>query len=695
MNQLFYSATDLGTYPIVFLVPSISKDAIQKEYLTQFGIPTDDVIVLGLHHSKEKKKTPAAEMKEFVKDELVPVLEEIKPQYLVVADSEYFKILTKLPSAEPNLGYVKDSVYGPWKVIYVPNYKSIFYDPEAIRSKIAQGITALLNDITGGYKDPGKEIIKFAAYPKTLEDISKWLDKLIEMDCDLASDIEAFSLKHHNAGIGTITFCWNQHEGIALPIDYRAIPGATEAPFGENVFNASVRSLLREFFERFKKRIIWHNISYDVYVLIYQLFMGDLLDTEGLLEGMYVMLSNWEDTKLITYLATNSCAGNKLGLKQQAQEYAGNYAKDDITDITLIPEDELLQYNLVDGLCTWYTYNKHWQTMIDDQQMDIYQNLFKPATLDIIQMQLTGMPIDMPQVLHVEKTLELVLNNALDNIKNCNLINKYEYTRLERLTEKKNKEWKKKKLTIQEMLTESETVASIRDGIVFNPNSGPQLQDLLFNELELPVIGLTDSKQPSVDRDSIEALVNHARNQEEKDFLLAMLEYGSVNKILTSFIPAMKAAVLGPDGHHYLFGNLNLGGTLSARLSSSDPNLQNLPANVSMKVSDSLLTMLKSIGADKFVKKGLLHLGSLIKTCFKAPEGWIFCGLDFSSLEDRISALTTKDPNKLKVYMGHIVYKLTIDGIDYHIRDDDTILYDGKTLTGEQFYSQFSGNPSY
>ena len=41
----------------------------------------------------------------------------------------------------------------------------------------------------------------------------------------------------------------------------------------------------------------------------------------------------------------------------------------------------------------------------------------------------------------------------------------------------------------------------------------------------------------------------------------------------------------------------------------------------------------------------------LIKSCVQAPDGWLFVGLDFASLEDRISALTTKDENKLKVYL--------------------------------------------
>lgn len=40
-----------------------------------------------------------------------------------------------------------------------------------------------------------------------------------------------------------------------------------------------------------------------------------------------------------------------------------------------------------------------------------------------------------------------------------------------------------------------------------------------------------------------------------------------------------------------------------------------------------------------------------------APKGWLFAGADFNSLEDMISALTTKDTNKLKVYL---------DGFDGH-----------------------------
>ena len=80
----------------------------------------------------------------------------------------------------------------------------------------------------------------------------------------------------------------------------------------------------------------------------------------------------------------------------------------------------------------------------------------------------------------------------------------------------------------------------------------------------------------------------------------------------------------------------------------------------------------------------------LIKSCVQAPDGWLFVGLDFNALEDHISALTTKDENKLKVYLGHIVYELTINGVIHHIRDDAIISYDGKTYTGTEFYEAYS-----
>jgi DNA polymerase-1 len=617
MRHITYN--DGGVYPIAILTTTLRKDDIAKAYMEPWQVDRDSVMMLELHSAPGKKKTPAKEMQEFIKQELMPTLEAANTQFIICGDAEYYKQLTKQGKADANIGYVLDCAYGNQKVIYVPNYRQIFYDPDKIRSKIATSMGALIDYASGNYVPPGTDIIQFADYPATPEAISAWLDKLLEMDVPLAIDIETFSLKHYDCGIGTITFCWSKTEGIAFAVDYEPIKGATEAPYGRQVYNTLVRSMLKEFFIKYTNRQIYHNIAFDSYALIYQLFMLDLLDTEGLLNGRDIMLRNWDCTKLITYLATNSCAGNKLSLKEQAQEYAGNYAQEDIHDITLIPLPQLLKYNLIDGLSTWFTYEKHWGTLVNDQQLNVYLETFKPACEDIIQMQLTGMPINMKTVLKVEEELTKDYQGALKTVANSKVIKNFTHLLNQEWVDLKNATLKVKRVTL----------ADAKE--VFNPNSGPQLQKLLFEFLGLPVLGLTDSKLPATGGSILKALRNHTSNTDVLELLDALIDYKAVDKILTSIVPALRNARQGPDGWHYLFGNLNLGGTVSGRLSSSEPNLQQIPSG------------------SRYAK--------LIKKCFEAPPGWIFCGLDFASLEDRISALSTKDPNKLKVYT---------DGYDGH-----------------------------
>lgn len=605
------------TYKVCLLIPEIRVDDIVKAYLTDSGLNQEDIVVISLHQAAGKKKTPMSEIKAYIEQELVPVWKDLGVEYLLVADSDYFKGLTKAAKTEAHLGYVMPCAFGPQKVVYVPNHKAIFYDPDKVRAKIKLGIDALVSEINGAYIKPGSGIITTQAYPTTIEDIERWLVHFIDNNIQLTADIEAYSLKHNTAGIGTISLSWNQHEGIAFAVDYGR--SAREA--------ADIRSMLREFFIQHKAGITWHNIAYDVYVLVYQLFMSDILDTEGMLVGLDAMLDNWDCTKLIAYLATNSCAGNKLGLKDLSQEFAGNYAVEEIEDITKIPLPQLLEYNLIDGLSTWYVKNKYYPMLLADDQYDIYTSLFKKATKDIIQMQLTGLPVNMKRVKEVKEIFLADERKALDTIENSKIIQAYTYRLNEKMQAKCHAKWVKKRLDISEFNEK------------FNPNSGDQLRDLLFEVLGLPILGYTKNKQASTDGDTLEALRNHTQDKDIIDFLDAMIAYNTVNKLLTSFIPALEGSALGPDGWHYLFGNFNLGGTISGRLSSSKPNLQNLPSG----------------GEGEKTLKG--RYGKYIKSCFSAPPGWLFVGLDFNSLEDRISALTTKDPNKLKVYT---------DGYDGH-----------------------------
>lgn len=104
-------------------------------------------------------------MKEYIESEWINVLEN-QAKYLLVADTEYSKYnFTGTAKADVNLGYVLPSVFGSFNVIYIPSYKAVFYDPIKIRPKIKQAIEALLAHVSNDYLDPGKDIIKFEAYP--------------------------------------------------------------------------------------------------------------------------------------------------------------------------------------------------------------------------------------------------------------------------------------------------------------------------------------------------------------------------------------------------------------------------------------------------------------------------------------------------------------------------------------------------
>ena len=597
MQHLTYVTKE--EYRFCFLVNKIQKQEIEKEYLSLLDAPKEDILILDLFKDPTKKKTSTADMKEYL-ESVKEVLQDFDVEYVVICNSDYYKLFSKEAKSDVNIGYIKE--VGHWKVLYCPDYKSIFYDPDKVKAKIKRSITCINDDLRSCYSPPGS-LEYTATFPKTVDEIFNALQELKKYPA-LTADIETFSLKLDKAKLGSITFCSGIDKGIAFQID----------PSPEQK-NLSVRVLLKDFLESYQGTLIFHNISFDATILIYELWMNDITDVQGLYRGMQAMLKNFEDTKIIAYLATNSCAGNELGLKALAQEFAGNYAQEEIDDITKIPLDQLLEYNLRDGLATWFVYNKYRPMMIQDNQLNIYETLFLPSLKDIIQMQLTGFPLSMPRVLEVEKELQGDQQVALKTLNENSLVQEFMLNQREEWVEKKNKILKKKQVTIEDAKIE------------FNPRSHLQLQNILYGFCKLPILSKTASSAPSTDTDTISKLTKHTQDEKVQEILQALIDFSAVDKILSAFIPAFKAAVYSKKEHwHYLVGSFNLGGTVSGRMSSSSPNLQQLPATGS-----------------KYAK--------IIKSCFIAPPGWVLCGLDFSALEDHISALTTKDPNKLSVYI--------------------------------------------
>lgn len=612
MSTILFGSPENAKPEIAILIKSsgLNRNKLESYYITPTGLPKDTFVAWPLAY-ETPKKVSAKFAKAYLQD-LLPSIHQHGIKTLLVADGTYFKYLTNQAKVDPFYGEVvpctvKD--YTDMSVLLVPNFQALVYNP-LIQEKMDRSLATLREHKKGAYSPGARNFIKHAWFPKTVEDLQITLGDHLDRPA-LTCDTEGLSLSFWEAGISTISFGLDKHTGFAFAVDRN--PETARA----------ARRALKAFFRNYKGRLIFHNASYDIKVLVYNLWMKNLADYEGMIEGINCLTRNFEDTKLITYLATNNAIENTLGLKETTAEYTGNYAED-VTDTSKIPLADLLVYNVRDALATWYSAEKHWNTLVNDLQQDVYEKLMKPSVKSLLAMELCGMPINPEKVQEAKKTLETIVDEHRDFFNNNIHVKEVHYQLLQIKAAKLTKKAKKKVYTVDDS-------AVRRDLENFNPGSEDQVRHLLYDYFGLPVLDLTDGKLPSTGAKTIKKLVNHTQNAEIIEILENLRGYSDANIILTTFIPAFERAQQLPDGSWRLYGNFNLGGTQSLRLSSSNPNLQNLPAN------------------SRFAK--------LIKACFEPIPGWLFVGSDFDSLEDKINALITGDPNKQKVYT---------DGYDGH-----------------------------
>lgn len=151
---------------------------------------------------------------------------------------------------------------------------------------------------------------------------------------------------------------------------------------------------------------------------------------------------------------------------------------------------------------------------------------------------------------------------------------------------------------------QSEISKALSEYADINYNSSKQLQKLLFEDLQLPIISYTDKGSPSTGVSELKKL------QGEHPIIDLLLKHREVEKALAFLESWKENAILHDDGYYYLHSNFNMHGTVTGRTSSSDVNLQQIPRN----------------------KK--------LKSLFKATmPGWELACLDFSQLELRFAGI--------------------------------------------------------
>jgi DNA polymerase-1 len=144
----------------------------------------------------------------------------------------------------------------------------------------------------------------------------------------------------------------------------------------------------------------------------------------------------------------------------------------------------------------------------------------------------------------------------------------------------------------------------------FNINSNPQLREVLFERLKLPIIKKT-ATGPSTDASVLQELADAGH-----ELPVHLMEYRELSKLESTYIDALPALVNPHTGRLHTSFNQTVAAT--GRLSSSEPNLQNIPIR-------------RELGRD--IRRG-----------FVPREGWLLLAADYSQIELRLLAHLSGDP---------------------------------------------------
>ncbi len=396
-----------------------------------------------------------------------------------------------------------------------------------------------------------------------------WVQRLAAADL-FAFDTETTSLDYMQAEIVGVSFAIEVGEACYVPCghDY---PGAPEQLTQEHVLQA-----LKPLLEDAELKKVLQNYKYD----------GSVLHRHGIqLRGVAF------DTMLESYVLNStgsrhdmdSLAKNYLGLETvHFEDIAGKGAKQ-IT-FNQVALEEAGPYAAEDADITLRLHQLLWPRLQETPELTTLFNELELPLADVIG--------------RIERTGVLIDADAL-------------YEQSAQLAQR-----------IQELEGQAHDVA----GRVFNLGSPKQLQQILFEEQELPVIKKTPKGQPSTAEDVLEQLAD------EYPLPKLILEFRGLSKLKSTYTDKLPLQVSSVSGRVHTSYHQAVAAT--GRLSSSDPNLQNIP-----------------------VRSGE---GRRIRQAFIAAPGNKIMAADYSQIELRIMAHLSDDPGLLKAFAaGEDIHKAT------------------------------------
>ena len=276
---------------------------------------------------------------------------------------------------------------------------------------------------------------------------------------------------------------------------------------------------------------------------------------------------------------------------------------------TQVDIDKAAEYACEDALVSYQLYNFLWEKISKDKKLvNIYRDIEIPLLPILSKIERNGVLIDSKKLNKLSQELENILKEIQ---KKCFKITKKE----------------------------------------FNMNSPKQLQEILYNDLKIPVLKKTPTGKPSTDEDTLQYLaVDHKIPQ-------LILEFRSLNKLKTGYTDKLPMQISKKTGRVHTSYQQAI--TATGRLSSTEPNLQNIPIKSTQ--------------------------GKKIRRAFVAEKGKKIVAADYSQIELRIMAHLSNDKNLLKAFTNNIdIHSFTASEI-FNIKIEDVTSDDRRAAKAINF----------
>ena len=392
----------------------------------------------------------------------------------------------------------------------------------------------------------------------THEQLDDWVSKLANCQ-QFAFDTETDSVDHIHAKLVGISLSVAPYQAAYIPINHQYLGVPDQLPLDD------VLTKLKPILENPAIKKIAQNAKFDYSVLANYGIHVQGIAYDTMLESYVLNSTERHDM--------DSMANRYLHIKTITYNDLTKVDKKQVT-IDAIEVEKTTQYAAEDADVTLQLHQKLWPELEKDQKLSkLFTDIEMPLAIVLADMERTGVLIDARQ------------------------LNDYS-------------------IELNKKMLEIEAELHFLAGEKFNPSSPKQIQAILFDKHQLPVLKKTPKGDPSTSEDVLSELA------EQYVLPRKILFYRSLAKLKNTYTDKLPLMVSPID--HRIHTNYNQIGTVTGRLSSNDPNLQNIPVRN--------------------------EEGRRIRQAFIAPQGYKIISADYSQIELRIMAHLSQDQSLLSAF---------------------------------------------